>query len=102
MGSITEDYLLLQSENSNIFDNTEIKQYLQNCASIAWTMVIQKPPMYFKQLVEGEERIDDDKSELMWGSDPNAPNACILYHKNPAMVYRDDILVQATVYVNAL
>ena len=100
VGSISEDSPW-QSETSTIFENVEIKQYLQDCASIAWKMVIQKPPMYFKQLVEGEEWLDDDKSELMWGSDPNAPTACILYHKNPAMVFRDDILVKATVYVNA-
>ena len=90
----------MQSKTSRIFENAEIKQYLHNCALLAWKMVVQKPPMHFKLLLEGEEWVDDGKSELMWGSDPNALNACVLYHKNPALVYRDSILVKATVYVN--
>ena len=82
------------------FETDEVLQYFKDCASLAWKMVIQRPPMYFEAMCVGEAWVDDGSTELMWGSNPKAADAKIVYYKNPSLFYRNNAMVNATVFVH--
>ena len=75
---------------------------MADCAALAWKMAIQKPPMFFEASRVGEDWIEDGYAELMPGSNPKARSAKIVYYKHPALVFNDETLVKACVFVNNL
>ena len=80
-------------------DDPAIKDYLRECARLAWKMVIQRPAMTFDVRGQGQKCSLNDL-EIAWNSDPHTPGAVLRYYQYPTLRHGGKVMVKGTVFMN--
>ena len=82
-------------------DAKDVYQFFKESVRIAWKMAIQRSPMVFSARGIGQKWTQQSNLELIWGSNPNSPNAVIQYFKGPTLFHARNVMVKGTVFVHS-